>query len=96
MSVEMLGSLLLDRLMGKSVIIRTVTYHHTGRLVAADAHWLVLEDAAWVAESGCWSAALTTGTLSKVEPFPDGPVFVGAGAVADMALWPHPLPRKSI
>lgn len=79
---------------GQSYFIRTVTYHIVGRLTAVHDHELVVEDAAWVADSGRWAAALATGSLSEVEPFPAGPVIVGRAAVVDAARWAHPLPRS--
>lgn len=80
---------------GKSYIIRTVTMIDTGRLVAVTDRFLVLEDAAWVADTGRWSDALRTGNLSEVEPFPDGRVIVGCGAIVDAVCWGHTLPRKT-
>ena len=77
---------------GRAYFIRTVTYHYVGRLVSADAQWLVLEEASWVADSGRFADALAMGELSEVEPYP-GPCGVGAGAVVDWSPWNHPLPR---
>lgn len=83
----------MQQFIGQSVIVRTVTFIYTGRLVAAQDGILLLEDAAWVADSGRWAGALRTGQLDEVEPYPDGPVAVSAGAMVDVALWAHPLPR---
>ena len=79
---------------GSSVIIRTVTYYYTGEVVAVSDHWILLKNAAWIADSGRWSEALRTGVLSEVEPYPDGEVWINSGAVTDIAAWTHPLPRK--
>lgn len=79
---------------GETVFIRTVTYHYTGRVLAVYANEIVLADATWVADSGRWSAALQTGTLSEVEPYPDGAeVVISRGAIVDVSPWRHPLPR---
>lgn len=79
---------------GKNVIVRTVTYHYTGRLVAVTPDGgLVLEDAAWIGDSGRWAKALVTGRLDEVEPYPDGPVVVSA--IVDVSEWRHPLPRET-
>lgn len=43
---------------GKNYFIRTVTHHHTGKLVAVYDHELVLENAAWIADDGRLSDAL--------------------------------------
>ena len=77
---------------GASVFIRTVTFHYTGRVTSLTPEWIHLDDAAWIADSGRFSAALATGTLSEVEPYP-GPVSIARGAIVDVAPWPHALPR---
>ena len=68
---------------GKAYLIRTVTMVQTGRLVAVTLQELVLEDAAWIADTGRFADALKTGKFNEVEPFPDGQVIVGRGAVID-------------
>jgi hypothetical protein len=78
---------------GEKYFIRTVTHYHTGRLVAVTPTELVLEDAAWVADTGRFSDALKTGVLKEVEPFP-GQVIVGRGAVVDACIWKHDLPQE--
>lgn len=78
---------------GRPVFIRTVTHYYTGRIVEASSELIVLEDAAWVADTGRFSEALSTGTLREVEPFPH-PVAVSRGALVDVTDWPHPLPRE--
>jgi hypothetical protein len=83
----------MEQLVGKNVIVRTVTFHYTGKLVSAGDGWLTLEDAAWIADSGRWGAALASGSLDEVEPYP-GTVFVSAGAVVDVSEWRHDLPRS--
>lgn len=68
---------------GANYFIRTVTHHHTGRLVQVTQQELVLEDAAWIADDGRFSDALKSGNFSEVEPFPDGRVIIGRGSVID-------------
>ncbi len=78
---------------GQNYFIRTVTQHYTGRLVSVTPNELVLESAAWVADSGRFATALSTGTLNEVEPFPaDVQVIVARGAVVDACVWKHKLP----
>jgi hypothetical protein len=79
---------------GECVFVRLVTYHYTGRLVEVTAGELVLEDAAWVADSGRFGVALESGNLVEWEPYPAGRVVLGRGAVVDVSLWRHPLPRS--
>lgn len=77
---------------GNAVMIRTVTHYYTGRIVALSRDEIVLAEAAWIADTGRYSVALETGTLSEVEPYP-GLVSVSRGAVVDACAWAHPLPR---
>ena len=71
---------------GKPYFIRTVTHHLTGRLVAVYKTELVLEDAAWIADDGRFNEVLKTCDFSEIEPFPDGKVIVGRGALIDMQV----------
>lgn len=69
---------------GKNYFIRTVTYHLAGRLVAVLPQELVLDSASWVADSGRFTQALSSGSFNEVEMFPAGAcVIVGRGAIAD-------------
>ena len=77
---------------GENYLIRTVTMIDTGRLVAVTDHELVLEDAAWVADTGRFADTLRSCEFSEVEPFPDGRVVIGRGAVID-AVKIDKLPR---
>ena len=76
---------------GNSVFIRTITYHYTGKIVSISPEEILLETAAWIASSGRWNAALTSGTLDEVEPFPDG-VSIARASVVDISPWKHGLP----
>jgi hypothetical protein len=78
---------------GKNVYVRTLTFHYTGRVVQGDAHSLVLEDAAWIADSGRFGEALLSGRLNEIEPFPAGLVYVSA--IVDITEWKHALPREA-
>ena len=76
---------------GDKVYIRTVTYHHVGRVVRLTRSWVYLDDASWVADSGRFGDALETGSLSEVERTP-GIVRVARGAIVDVYEWRHSLP----
>ena len=71
---------------GKPYLIRTVTMIQTGRLVAVYPTEIVLEDAAWIADTGRFSDALKTCSYSEVEPFPDGTVIVGRQSIIDAVV----------
>lgn len=78
---------------GEQYLIRTVTMMQTGRLVYIDDKELVLEDAAWIADSGRFSNALKEGTFNEVEPF-DSEVIIGRAAIVDAAPFKSKLPRS--
>ena len=79
---------------GNTVLIRTVTAYQTGRIIEIGEHEIVLEEAAWVADTGRFELALSTGELAEVEPLLDGCCAVGRGAIVDVWPWAHALPRK--
>lgn len=80
---------------GNTVFIRTVTLYYTGIITSVSKEEIVLKDAAWIASTGRWNAALKTGVLEEVEPYPDGSlVSVNRGAVIDVCDWRHPAPRS--
>jgi len=82
---------------GKNYFIRTVTMALCGKLVDVQEKELVLQNASWVADTGRFSNFIKDGTLSnsaEVEPFPDGLVIVGRGALIDATIWKHDLLKK--
>lgn len=83
--------------LGKNVLIRTVTMIQVGTLVGIGEQELVLRDAAWVADTGRFADVLK-GTIKpkEVEPWPDGNVIVGRGAVIDACLWTGDLLRSQV
>jgi hypothetical protein len=78
---------------GKNYLIRTVTMVDTGRLVAVGEHELVLEDAAWIADTGRFSQAVAKAEFGEVEPFPSGRVIIGRGSIVD-AVQIEKIPRS--
>ena len=80
---------------GTAMLLRTVTMIVTGRVLAVGPQEIVLEDAAWIADTGRYHEALRTGVLKEVEPYPAGPVVVGRGAIIDGCVWAHALPRSA-
>jgi len=68
---------------GAVYLIRTVTMIDTGRLLRVTPTELVLEDAAWIADTGRFSDALKAVSFNEIEPFPDGEVIIGRGAIID-------------
>ena len=68
---------------GDIYLIRTVTMIDTGRLVGVTAQELILEDAAWIADTGRFADAVKSAQFNEVEPFPDGKVIIGRGSIID-------------
>jgi hypothetical protein len=69
---------------GANYFIRTVTMIQTGKLVAVFDEELVLEKAAWIADTGRFQQALEKCEFSEVEMFPaDKQVIVGRGSIID-------------
>lgn len=81
---------------GRKYMLRTVTNVISGELAELTDHEIILRDAAWIAETVRWAETLETGLLREVEPYPDGLVAVGRGAIVDACVWAHPLPRKRL
>lgn len=78
---------------GKAYLIQTVTMYFTGRVVEVTDSDVVLEDAAWIADTGRFAACLNTGELNEVEPYP-ARVAICRDAMVDFTEWKHPLPRS--
>lgn len=78
---------------GESYFIRTVTYFATGRVKAIVGSFLVLEDAAWIADTGRFNEAINEGKLNEVEPV-KVEMFVNTGSITDAFIWTHKLPRE--
>lgn len=78
---------------GEAYFIRTVTYFATGRVKAIVGSFLVLEDAAWIADTGRFSDALAKGVMDEVEPV-DVEMFVNTGSITDAFPWKFNLPRE--
>lgn len=81
---------------GDAYLIRTVTMTLAGRLKCVCDKELVIEQAAWIADTGRFSDALRDmSVLNEIEPFPDGEVIVGRGSIIDAVIpeWGGKLPK---
>ena len=79
---------------GAHYLIRTVTMINTGTLVAEYPEFLVLNGAAWVADTGRFADALKDPSrFGEVEPFP-GQVIVGKGGIIDACVIPGYTPTQ--
>lgn len=79
-------------LLGKKLLIRTVTYFSVGKVEQVKDGFIKLSGASWVADTGRFHDAITKGKLSEVEPV--GEVYVSLGSVVDMFPWEHELPTE--
>jgi len=82
----------MEDMIGKAWFFRTVTYHLTGRVVKIIGNLFVLEDAAWIADSGRFHDCIAKGSLKEVEPV--GSAMVNISTVVDIFPWKHPLPKE--
>jgi len=78
---------------GANYFIRTVTFHYTMELVKITKQELIGKDAAWIADDGRFSQAVATGNFNEIEPFPDGEVIIGRGAILDAHVVSYKVPR---
>ena len=78
---------------GEAYFIRTVTYFATGRVKVIVGSFLVLEDAAWIADTGRFSDALAKGVMNEVEPV-STEMFVNTNSIIDVFPWKHKLPTE--
>lgn len=78
---------------GKPYFIRTVTYFATGRVKKIIGQFLVLEEAAWIADTGRFSDAMSKGIMDEVEPI-EGEMFINTASITDAFPFSHKLPRE--
>lgn len=77
---------------GGKYFIRTVTYFATGEVEEIRGDFLVLKDAAWIADTGRFREAIMQGVLNEVEPV-EVPMFLNMASITDAFEWRNELPR---
>lgn len=77
---------------GDKVFVRTVTHYLTGRVKRICGKFLILQDAAWVADTGRFMQAIQDGVLNEVEPVTCD-VTLNTDTIIDSYEWSHDLPR---
>lgn len=87
------GGKVLPFEIGGKYFIRTVSYFATGEVAEICGDFLVLEKAAWVADTGRFRQAIMDGVLNEVEPV-DVPMFVNTASITDAFVWTKELPRE--
>jgi hypothetical protein len=86
------GEVAVPNLVGKAFFFRTVTYHIVGRVDEQYGNILRLGDAAWIADSGRFTQAISEGKLDEVEPV--DVAYVNLDSVTDFYPWNHALPLE--
>jgi hypothetical protein len=66
--------------LGKQWFVQTATLYLVGVMKAVTDGELVLDDAAWVADTGRFNEFMKTGTPNELEPC-NGPVVINRGAI---------------
>lgn len=84
----------LKKYLGKSIFIRTVTYHYTGLLKEINKSSIVLEKACWIPDDGRFNQFLKdpVNNVSEVEPF-EKEVLLMKAVIIDVTEIPN-LPRE--
>lgn len=88
----------VDLVIGQAVFIQAVPLYYTGRVVRVDDRYIVLDQAAWIADTGRFHKAMAEGreALVEVEPLPkDRIVRISHGSVLSVMDWPHSLPEAT-
>ena len=78
---------------GRAYFIRTATYHCTGRVKKIIGQFLILENAAWISDSGRFNEAINNGTLNEVEPV-SVEMGVNIESIIDFFEWNHSMPKE--
>lgn len=79
---------------GKSYLIRGVTFYWVGELRSVTRTDLVLRRASWIPSTGRFSDCLRTGEFDEVEPFINDAI-ISRSCMVDVTFWPHKLPREA-
>jgi hypothetical protein len=77
---------------GEKYLIRTVTNYFTGRVISKTDFDLVLEDCAWIPDTGRFKEAVEKGSFKEVEPYKNL-VIINKSVIIDMTVIDFDLPR---
>jgi hypothetical protein len=81
---------------GQNYLVETCTKYFTGKLVRVTDKELILSSAAWVADTGKYSTALSTGQLNEVEMLPiDFTPIISRGAIVTVIPISFNLPNST-
>ena len=80
--------------LNKNVFIKSVTDYYVGKLIYLDESTAVLEDAAWIPDTGRFHEFLANGKSAEVEPTPKGSKTALLLCGQTIFEWPHKLLRE--
>jgi hypothetical protein len=79
---------------GNKVFVQTVTMFYTGKVAELKQDgYLVLEQAAWIADTGRFADFLKNGKANEVEPVPNF-IYINLDSIVAIIPWDHELPRE--
>lgn len=78
---------------GGKYFIRTVTYFATGKVKKIVGKFLVLDEAAWIADTGRFSDAMSKGIMEEVEPV-NTDMILNTDSIVDAFVWEHKLLKE--
>lgn len=79
--------------LNEKYLIRTVTNYFTGRVISITDSDIVLENAAWIPDTGRFKEAVEIGSFSEVEPYKND-IILNRGSIIDMTIISFDLPRS--
>ena len=74
----------IEDLVGNVIFIRTVTHYYTGRLAKIAGCFAILEEAAWIGDTGRFSNFLKGENDSNLEVEPMGTTLININAIIDI------------
>ena len=78
---------------GKVYAFRTVTMIYTGRIKDISANEVLIDEAAWIPDSGRWAAFVDKGEHNEAEPY-TRPVILSRGAFLDVTEIPSVIRKQ--
>lgn len=78
---------------GKVYAFRSVTMIYTGRVVDINEQEILVDEAAWIAETERWKDFVETGVHKEAEPY-TRPVVIGRGGLLDCTEIPSVIRKQ--
>lgn len=94
-AIQSEGHILNYKYTGRNVFVRTATHYHIGRFSHVKDGFMMLSDAAWVADTGRFHEFLKTGKVNEAEPFVDD-VLIPLTSIIDVTNWGHALIKEVV